>query len=213
MFGSRCKDGVLLMADKKITTINEFDSISFDYKNKLFGILSGIIFGSSGSTHTFELFRDHIVEQVRKSMEEEARKREREMDRNENKKNENKNEKIITVDNLIIKLCDIVLDLNKKRDFKKEYYFELLVRVRHSDKRSTLTRIMGAGVKKSIQTYETLGIGGLFTKEFLDKLWHPEIKMKEAATPVTKGYLVHQEYVHLFVRVKLDTLEVPIPHQ
>ena len=103
------------------------------------------------------------------------------MDRDENKKNDIENEKIITIDNLIIKLCDIVLDINKKRDFKKEYYFELLVAIRHSDKPSTLTRIMGAGVKNSIETYETLGIGGLFAKEFLDKLWHSEIKMKEAA--------------------------------
>jgi 20S proteasome alpha/beta subunit len=163
ILGSRCKDGVVLVADKKITSTNEFDSISFDYKNKLYGILDGVIFGSSGSTDTFELFRDHTIEQVKKNVNE------------------------ITYDNVIIKLCDIVLDINKKRDFKNQYYFELLVAIRHPDKPSTPTRIMGHGVKRLIDGYDTLGIGGIFAKEFLDQLWYPEITMKEAAA---LGYFI-----------------------
>ncbi|MGH9979031.1 MAG: hypothetical protein ACRD8Z_24850 [Nitrososphaeraceae archaeon] len=131
ILGSRCKDGVVLIADKKITSTNEFDSISFDYKNKLYGILDGVIFGSSGSSDTFELFRDHALEQVRKSI-------------GEMIQNDNKNHYEITYDNIILMLSDIVLDINKKRDFMKKYYFELLVAIRHPDKPSTLTWIMGA---------------------------------------------------------------------
>lgn len=120
ILGSRCKDGVVLIADRKITSTNEFGSISFDYKNKLYGILDGVIFGSSGSTDTFELFWDHTFEEVRKN-------------------------KDVTYDNVIIRLCDIVLDINKKRDFMKEHYFELLVAIRHPDKPSTLSYITGVG--------------------------------------------------------------------
>ncbi len=169
VIGSRCKDGVVLIADRKITTTNEFNSIGFDYKNKLFGILDGVIFGSSGSTDSFELFREYVLEQVRKSI--------REMIANDER-----NQHEITYDNIILALCDIVLDMNKKRDFMKDYYFELLVAIRHPDKPSTLTWIMGAGVKRLIERYHTLGIGGIFAKEFLDKLWYPEITMKKLAS-------------------------------
>jgi 20S proteasome alpha/beta subunit len=103
VLGSRCKDGVVLVADMKITSTNEYDSISFDYRNKLFGILDGVIFVSSGSTDSFELFRENVVEQVRKNI--------REMIANDN---ENHHE--ITHYNIILMLSDIVLDINKKRD-------------------------------------------------------------------------------------------------
>ncbi len=77
VLGSRCKDGVVLVADMKITSTNEY-----------------------------ELFRENVVEQVRKSI--------REMIANDN---ENHHE--ITYDNIILMLNDIVLDINKKRDFMK----------------------------------------------------------------------------------------------
>ena len=166
VLGSRCKDGVVLVADRKITSTNEFNSINFDYKNKLFGILDGVIFGSSGSNDSFELFREHTLEQVRKTI--------RAMI-----ENENNNHHEITYDNIILTLCDIVLDINKKRNFMKDYYFELLVAIRHPDKQSTFTWILGAGVKRLISGYHTLGIGGIFAKEFLEQLWYPEISMKE----------------------------------
>ena len=54
ILGSRCKDGVILVADKKITSINEIKSISFQYKEKIFGILHHVLFASSGSIDTFE---------------------------------------------------------------------------------------------------------------------------------------------------------------
>jgi 20S proteasome alpha/beta subunit len=174
VIGSRCKDGVVLVTDRKITSTNEFNSISFDYKNKLFGILDGVVFGSSGSTDTFELFREHVFEQVRKSI--------REM-----LEYDEKNQHEMTYDNIILMLSDIVLDINKKRDFMTKYYFDLLVAIRHPDKPSTLTWIMGAGVKSLIDGYHTLGIGGIFAKEFLDKLWYPEITMKEASS---LGYFI-----------------------
>jgi 20S proteasome alpha/beta subunit len=174
VLGSRCKDGVILVADRKITSTNEFKSISFDYKNKLFGILDGVIFGSSGSTDSSELFREHTLEQVRKNIRAIIAK-------------DDGNHHEITYDNLVLTLCDIVLDINKKRDFMIDYYFELLVAIRHPDRPSTLTWIPGAGVKRLIDSYHTLGIGGIFAREYLEKLWYPEISMKEASS---LGYFI-----------------------
>ncbi|MGC2425582.1 MAG: hypothetical protein WA421_00990, partial [Nitrososphaeraceae archaeon] len=87
ILGSRCKDGVVIIADRKITSINEIKSITFEYKQKIFGILGHVIFASSGSTDTFELFRDHIIDQVNSRTD-------------------------ITFDNVVVKLADIVLDMN-----------------------------------------------------------------------------------------------------
>jgi 20S proteasome alpha/beta subunit len=43
ILGSRCNDGVVLIADRKITLTNEIHSISFEYKQKVFGILGHVI--------------------------------------------------------------------------------------------------------------------------------------------------------------------------
>jgi hypothetical protein len=78
-------------------------------------------------------------------------------------------------------LADIVLDINKKRDFQRKLYFELLVAIQHTDEGTTLTRITGQGTKHEIDKYDTLGIGGLYVKHFLQAAWYPEFTMEKAA--------------------------------
>ena len=157
ILGSRCKDGVVLVADKKITSINVVKSITFEYKQKIFGILRHVLFASAGSTDTFELFRDFIMDQVRSRTD-------------------------ITFDNVLVKLSQIVLEMNKQRGFKDELLFDLLVAIQHpDDKRSTLTHISAYGTKREIDRYHTLGIGGIFTPHLLEKSWRPEMTMERVA--------------------------------
>ena len=66
ILGARCIDGVVLVADKKITKANEIGSISFEYKRKLHGELGHVIFGVSGSTDTFELIVNEIKERIKR---------------------------------------------------------------------------------------------------------------------------------------------------
>ena len=61
ILGARCKDGVVLISDKKVTLDYGAD---FDYREKLFGDLRHVIIGSSGSTDTFEYFRGYIMDYV-----------------------------------------------------------------------------------------------------------------------------------------------------
>ena len=157
ILGSRCVDGVVLVADRKITRTNEVESITFEYKQKIFGILAGVVFGSSGSTDTFELFRDYIINEIR-------------------------NRTDITYDNINIKLAEIVLDINKKRDFNRKLYFELLVAVRYpNDRPSNLTHITGVGTPQAITRYDTLGIGGIYVAHLLDNFWRPDMTMERVA--------------------------------
>ena len=155
--GCRSIDGIVLVADKKITSVNALKSISFDYKQKMFGVLGGVVFGSSGSTDTFELFRDHILDQVKSRTD-------------------------IRFENVVVKLAEIVLEMNRARSFREELNFDLLVAVRYpDDKPSDLTHISIYGTKRLIETYHVLGIGGVYGNHFLKELWHPDITMEKAA--------------------------------
>jgi hypothetical protein len=58
ILGSRCRDGVVIISDRKVTLGFGDD---FDYRDKLYGVLGHVVFGSSGSTDTYEFFRGYIM--------------------------------------------------------------------------------------------------------------------------------------------------------
>jgi len=53
ILGLRCSNGVVVIADRKVTLIDG-GSVEFDYKEKLCGMIRHIILGSSGSTDNLE---------------------------------------------------------------------------------------------------------------------------------------------------------------
>ena len=61
ILGSRCKDGVVLVADRKITIDGGGD---YDECDKLFGDIRHIVYGSSGVTTMFELFRGYTMNYI-----------------------------------------------------------------------------------------------------------------------------------------------------
>ena len=61
ILGSRCSDGVVLIADRKFTI--DYDS-GYLYDEKLFGEIRNIIIGFSGDIGTFELFRTRLRDVV-----------------------------------------------------------------------------------------------------------------------------------------------------
>ena len=87
IIGAKCNNGVVIIADRKITHIYSNNSIEYDYGNKLFGILSHIIIGSSGNTGMFDLFELRSMEYV------------------------TKNE--VSIDYIITRLCEITKKINE----------------------------------------------------------------------------------------------------
>jgi 20S proteasome alpha/beta subunit len=61
ILGSRCKDGVVLVADKKVT-IGEGEN--YDECDKLFGEIGHVVYGCSGDAGMFELFRGYVMDYV-----------------------------------------------------------------------------------------------------------------------------------------------------
>jgi len=157
ILGGRYKDGVVLVADKRITSINVVKSITFEYRQKIFGVLRHVLFASSGSTDTFELFRDSVIDQGSSRTD-------------------------IRFDNVLVKLSEIVLGMNRQRGFRDEMLFDLLVGIQYPDnKQSTLTHISAYGTKREIVGYHTHGIGGVFIPHFPERSWHPEMTMDKVA--------------------------------
>jgi 20S proteasome alpha/beta subunit len=154
--GAKCTDGVVLVADKKIIKINEIDSISFEYKRKLHGELRHVIFGLSGSTETFEFFVDEIKERV--------------------------NQGDVKLRNVTNVISDKVLEINKKRDFNRKLFFNLLVAVQYPNNKTLLTYIDGYGGKSQIDKYRSIGIGSIFAEPFLKNIWNPNLKMSKIAS-------------------------------
>ena len=155
ILGARCTNGVVLVADKKITRTNEFGSISFEYKRKLHGELGHVIFGVSGSTDTFEFFVDEIKERV--------------------------NQGDVTIENVTNVISGKVLEINDKRHFKKDLFFNLLVAVQYPQKPTILTYVIGDGGKQVVNTYESIGIGSVFAEPFLKNIWNSNLKMSTIA--------------------------------
>ena len=106
ILGARCIDGVVLVADRKISNFDE--GLKFDYRDKLFAELSHIVFGSSGSTGIFELFRAKIRNHIRTQN--------------------------VYVENIIPVLSNYVYKLNKKYEFCQELIFDVLVAIGYKDK-------------------------------------------------------------------------------
>jgi 20S proteasome alpha/beta subunit len=157
ILGARCKDGVVLISDKKVTLDYGAD---FDYREKLFGDLRHVIIGSSGSTNTFEYFRGYIMDYV-----------------NTNKNNK----KAIKYDNIITRLAEIVYNTNKRHKFQNESNFHLLVAVGFSNKKSSLTHISAYGWPRTIDGCIAIGSGQHYAKIFQKHVWNPNMNMKEVA--------------------------------
>lgn len=157
ILGARCKDGVVLISDKKVTLDYGSD---FDFREKLFGDLRHVIIGASGSSDTFEYFRGYIMDYV-----------------NTNRNNR----KAIRYDNIITKLSQIVYDTNKRHKFQSESNFQLLVAVGFENKKSCLTYISVYGWPRSIDGCIAIGSGQHYAKIFLKHIWKQDMTMKRVA--------------------------------
>jgi 20S proteasome alpha/beta subunit len=156
IFGSRCTDGVVLVADRKITSKDQVESVTYTYKDKIFGFIRGVIFACAGSIHTFDYFGEYVIDRVNSTRD-------------------------ITYDNARVKLADIVLDINKKRDYDPRVSLELLVATQCPSNPSSLTWVTTRGAPVPVPDRYSLGIGAIYVKPLVQELWWPQISMEEAA--------------------------------
>ena len=156
IIGAKCCDGIVLVADRKFTT--EFDE-SVHYDTKLFGDLSHVIMGFTGTEKIFNIFRKCIVGDViinRDSM-----------------------DKNYTFTNLMSRMAQLVKEINQNLSQPTAYAsFQLLV-AKHNFQNYVLYYINSDGTTKRVQNYMSIGSGQDVANEFCSHLIHKEITMKE----------------------------------
>ena len=152
ILGSRCFDGVVIIADTKFTTSNGPTIYSYNH-GKTTGEFSGYLTAFSGDRHKFERFRSEIRE-FRSTMPYQ-----------------------ISIDRMLIGMSEIMERINTSSDG-----FELLVGISGAyfpDRKSMLKHFYTHGGYVPVNTYKVIG-SEPFGKIYL-RYWHPNMTMKEVA--------------------------------
>jgi 20S proteasome alpha/beta subunit len=154
IIGAKCIDGVVLIADRRVTLLTK-DGLNFEYRKKLFAELRHVVFGSSGSTGNYELFRSRVLSHIRKNN--------------------------VLIDDITNVLSDMAFELNKRYEFKENLIFDVLVAIAYPDKDSILTYIDAYGSTHMVENYRAIGAGAKYAKMYLEKTWNNNLTMEQVA--------------------------------
>lgn len=132
----------------QIKKVSAADCSEYDYENKLVGEIRHVIFGASGSSEMFQLYRGMAMDYV------------------------NSHPGEITFRNAIYKLSALAFELYKRYDFSPNYYNEVSVPTKPPDIPSNLTYIRGNGMPCTIDACVAIGSGSPFAKMFMKRVWH-----------------------------------------
>ena len=155
ILGSVCSDGVVLVADKKVTM---GDGVAFDYQEKIYGDFHGVIFGAAGSVGIYELLRYQIQDLVQGST-----------------------SNPITKNNIIQRLSAILHGLY--REYRNEgEYCRILVSLKEYGRYNKLILLNYNGIPRTITKYMQIGSGEPYGNLIMRKLWKRSMSMERVAS-------------------------------
>lgn len=157
ILGSRCSDGVVLVADKKIITMN--GGAENKYSNKLFSDIDNVIIGYSGAKRIFESFRNDITDYITRQRD--AYK------------------EYPTIAKIYSEIKEIVFKLSQR--YRRDS-LDLLVGVsweKSYDNRSQLNYFYSDGTMDLVMDYKAIGSGEPYGSIFLKQNWHKDLTMKQ----------------------------------
>jgi 20S proteasome alpha/beta subunit len=149
ILGSRCKDGVVLVADTKITVD---EGARYEYDDKLIGEMKellSVIIGFSGNKEPFTEFRMRLRQRA-PEIEKEAREK-----------------KTISIDKINLIISEIMKSLEGRYH---RMTYDIMTGI--SAKQSILTYFYQDGSLEDVKTYKAIGnwtCGSIFVKENWDK--------------------------------------------
>jgi 20S proteasome alpha/beta subunit len=152
IIGAKCSDGIVLIADKKVSAISGRD---IRFEQKIYGDLAHILIGYAGRVSMFDIFRKYIVGDVviRRSIEP------------------------YTPENFIEESSKSVKRFNDIIH-EQDSLFEVLI-VKHHWKNSELHYIDFEGIPKEVKCYMSIGSGAETADKFLANLKYDEITMQD----------------------------------
>jgi 20S proteasome alpha/beta subunit len=155
ILGARCRDGVVIVAERKFTINYGAD---YEYDSKMVGEIGGTIVGFSGGRRTFELYRTEIRTYVRQYQEDHGTGAPR--------------------DEFVLKNSEIMSRLYN-RFHNREDNFDALIGL--TDNPSKLKYFYPDGGLEPVNTYKAIGSGEPYGSIFLKNLYNPTKSMEEVA--------------------------------
>ena len=154
ILGARCKDGVVLVADRKVT----YEDGHIEWQDKLFGDHTSIIFGGAGAIGFIQHFRDRLK-------------------RYYSEKSEG------LIDDFVFQMEKNVGDINKLYNYTQRD-FEVLVGIKTfvGEKNiSVLQYIAPAGIAENVTRYKVIGSGEPYGSILMNIQWREDMSMLETA--------------------------------
>jgi 20S proteasome alpha/beta subunit len=155
IIGAKCSDGVVMVADKKLTDI--FGRIPPEFTNKISGDLRHVLMGYTGLREIFDIFRKAIVGDWLLTL----------------------NTEPYTFDNYITRCCPMIRALNGIAR-GPNYHIQLLIG-KHQLRNTQLYYIDDKGKENKISDYIAIGSGKGEADIICKDLEHNNITMKEFA--------------------------------
>jgi 20S proteasome alpha/beta subunit len=151
IIGAKCKDGIILVADRKLT----YKDGRTIFRRKIFGDLAHILMGYTGDAEMFDIFRKYTVGEVM-------------INRDDNKR--------YTIENLLSKVSKSIKRFN---EIGGKPFMALLVS--HERNPPELYHIETNGNWDSVKNYRAIGSGEKTADLFCKELAHNKIIMKDFA--------------------------------
>lgn len=152
ILGARCKDGIVIVSDSKVSRGAETHSGS-----KLFTSVNGSFVAASGTTGVFSKFLNQIHSEV-------------------------EDQKIITWNELVNVVEDLVLKLNDRYYRRSGgESIEVLMGINTSEKDAELHHITPRGIAEEISDVIGIGHGEPYGSIFLKTIWNQNMTMKQTA--------------------------------
>jgi 20S proteasome alpha/beta subunit len=155
ILGSRCKDGVVLVADTKLTVDG---GANYDYDDKITGEIRGVLTGFSGDKEPFTEFRMRLRERgakLEKELHEQAS---------------------LSTDKINLIISEIMKSL--EGHYSRMFAYDILTGI--SATHSILTYFYQDGRPEDVKKYKAIG-GWQYGSIFLKKNWRSEMNMKTVA--------------------------------
>lgn len=152
ILGARCADGIVLVADRKMTRSHG----SSTYEQKIFEEVDNVVMGSAGVVGLYDKFRRRISEISSKNTK-------------------------MSPDDFISDCETVVSDLNTKYiERTRGGIIELLVGYGRT-RAGHLQYVTHNGVGEEVRQYKIIGSGESYGEYFMRKMFKPDMSMKEVA--------------------------------
>lgn len=158
--GAGCIDGVVIVADRKITDLITRQLVKYD--EKVYGVLRNVIFAYEGSEDMFSVFLRYLVGDVV-------------MLRDDQEK--------YTSDNLLQKLSNIMTVLRNIRDPRsRDFLLSIMVaREFPVGVKSDLNIVKSNGNCEFVNEWQVIGNGGIIARKYIQEKWSTNMNMLQFA--------------------------------